>query len=314
MALVRRLVELGRSARAEAKVKTRQPLRRALVASAAYASLGDELRAEVAAELNVERVESFSSAGDLVDHRAKGNFRKLGKRFGKQTPVVAAAIAAADADRAGRAARDRRHGDGRLSTAPVELTADDVIVTERPREGWSVVNEHGETMALDLHLTPELRPGRPGPRGRPAGPGGPQDQRLRGLRPDRCSAGRRRRDRRRRCASTPTWSPARCWRSALSEAADAGDGLAARRRARPGLPDQQGLSARRDSREQPVSRAHAAVSAAQGCRLIRCRVRVRSALAAVPHRAARGGGAASRRRADGVSGTSPSPSPSRARS
>ena len=33
---------------------------------------------------------------------------------------------------------------------------DDVIVSERPREGWSVVNEHGETIALDLHLTPEL--------------------------------------------------------------------------------------------------------------------------------------------------------------
>ena len=31
-----------------------------------------------------------------------------------------------------------------------------MIVTERPREGWSVVNEQGETVALDLELTPEL--------------------------------------------------------------------------------------------------------------------------------------------------------------
>ena len=51
----------------------------------------------MAAELNVVDVESFASAGDLVDHTAKGNFRNLGKRFGKQTPQVAAAIAAADA-------------------------------------------------------------------------------------------------------------------------------------------------------------------------------------------------------------------------
>ena len=49
------------------------------------------------AELNVESVESFASAGDLVDYSAKGNFRALGKRFGKQTPLVAAAIASADA-------------------------------------------------------------------------------------------------------------------------------------------------------------------------------------------------------------------------
>ena len=39
----------------------------------------------------------------------------------------------------------------------VELTADDVIVSERPREGWSVVNDQGETVALDLELDDELR-------------------------------------------------------------------------------------------------------------------------------------------------------------
>ena len=36
------------------------------------------------------------------------------------------------------------------------VTAEEVIVSERPREGWSVVNEQGETVALDLELTPEL--------------------------------------------------------------------------------------------------------------------------------------------------------------
>jgi isoleucyl-tRNA synthetase len=155
MALTRRLVELGRSARSEAKVKTRQPLQRALIPSAAHQQLSPELRAEVAAELNVVDVESFASAGDLVDHTAKGNFRNLGKRFGKQTPQVAAAIAAADATalagsfaRRGTATVDFEGG--------VEVTADDVIISERPREGWSVVNEHGETIALDLRLTPEL--------------------------------------------------------------------------------------------------------------------------------------------------------------
>ena len=154
MELTRRLVELGRSARAEAKVRTRQPLSRALVPSAAFARLTDELKAEIAAELNIERVESFAAAGDLVDYSAKGNFRNLGKRFGKQTPQVAAAIAAANADdlvaalATGRAIVDF---DGGTAIGP-----DDVIVSERPREGWSVINEQGETVALDLELTPEL--------------------------------------------------------------------------------------------------------------------------------------------------------------
>lgn len=159
MDLTRRLVELGRSARSEAKVKTRQPLARALVPSAAHAQLTDELLAEVAAELNVQSVESFRSAGDVVDYSAKGNFRALGKRFGKQTPLVANAIAAADA--AQLSADLQASGTATVTVAElpdpqVQVSADEVIVSERPREGWSVVNEQGETVALDLHITPEL--------------------------------------------------------------------------------------------------------------------------------------------------------------
>jgi isoleucyl-tRNA synthetase len=156
VALARRLVELGRAARADAKVRTRQPLRRALVPSAAWDRLDDELRAEIAEELNVGSVEPLSSAGDLVDHAAKGNFRALGKRFGKRTPLVASAIADADA----AALASSLATDGRavvtVEGEEVEVLTDEVIVSERPREGWSVVNEQGETIALDLELTPEL--------------------------------------------------------------------------------------------------------------------------------------------------------------
>jgi isoleucyl-tRNA synthetase len=157
VALARRLVELGRAARADAKVRTRQPLRRALVASSAHARLSDELRAEVAEELNIGSIEPLSSAGEgLVDFTAKGNFRALGRRFAKQTPVVAAAIAAADA--AALAATLSAEGRATVTVdgQDVEVLPDEVIVSERPREGWSVVNEQGETVALDLELTPEL--------------------------------------------------------------------------------------------------------------------------------------------------------------
>ncbi len=160
VALTERLVELGRSARAEAKVKVRQPLSRVLVPSRAYALLTDELRGEIASELNVQGVESFASAGDLVDYSAKGNFRNLGKRFGKQTPIVAGAIAAADA--AALAESLRESGTATVQVPEidpngVEVTADDVLISERPREGWSVINDQGETVALDLEITPELR-------------------------------------------------------------------------------------------------------------------------------------------------------------
>src|SRR5262249_842845 len=40
---------------------------------------------------------------------------------------------------------------------PVTLSADELVLTESPRTGWSVATEAGETVALDLTITPELR-------------------------------------------------------------------------------------------------------------------------------------------------------------
>lgn len=153
MALVRRLVELGRSARAESKVRTRQPLGRALVGAPGWDSLPGDLRAQVADELNVAVFEPLSAVGaDLVDVQVKANFRALGKRFGSQTPKVAAAIAAMDrVPEAGGSAE--LEVDGRT----VVVTRDDLVVTETPRLGWAVASDSGETVALDLEITPELR-------------------------------------------------------------------------------------------------------------------------------------------------------------
>ena len=156
--MARRVVELGRSARAEAKVRTRQPLSRALVGSAAIADLSPELLQEIADELNVGSVEPLSSAGaDLVEFSAKGNFRELGKRFAKQTPVVAAAIAAADAAALAAALKESGTATVVVDGENVEVGEAEVLLSERPKEGWSVVNEQGETVALDLEVTPELK-------------------------------------------------------------------------------------------------------------------------------------------------------------
>lgn len=151
-AAVRRVVELGRAARSESKMKVRQVLRRILVPSGILDRLSPELIDEIREELNINAVESFRAAGDLVDYSAKGNFRNLGKRFAKQTPLVANAIAAADAaDLAARLAVGPVTLDV-PDVGEVEITAEDVLISERPREGWSVVNEQGETVALDLEL------------------------------------------------------------------------------------------------------------------------------------------------------------------
>lgn len=151
-----RAVELGRAARAESKMKIRQALKRMLVPSTIYDRLTPELVEEIKSELNVVAVETFAAAGDIVDVFAKGNFRALGKRFAKRTPLVAAAIAAADANELATTLRTRGKAEVSVEGEAVEVLSDEVLLSERPREGWSVVNEQGETVALDLEITPEL--------------------------------------------------------------------------------------------------------------------------------------------------------------
>ena len=159
MALVRRIVELGRAARATSGVRTRQPLRRALVSAPGWSDLSLAMRDQVCEELNIQSSDALDSdEAGLVDISMKANFRALGARFGKQTPLVANAITAADA--ASLHASLRNMGTASLEAGElgtVEITPDDVVITETPREGWAVASEGGESVALDLTITDELR-------------------------------------------------------------------------------------------------------------------------------------------------------------
>jgi isoleucyl-tRNA synthetase len=159
MALVRRVVELGRSTRAASGVRTRQPLSRAVVAAPGFAELAAaaadhpgrerELLTEIAAELNVAAVETAGS--DLVEIEVKPNYRALGKRFAKRTPAGAEAVKASpDAP-----------VDGVLTVTvdgeAIALSGDEIVVSESPREGWAVRSEGGLSVGLDTELTDELR-------------------------------------------------------------------------------------------------------------------------------------------------------------
>src|SRR5438105_2985605 len=97
MDAVRRLATLGRAARETVKIPVRQPLGELVAvtpfegpgAVGAVAGLIRELEPLLAAELNVKRVRWAASGDALVTLEAKANFRALGKRFGKATPLAA---------------------------------------------------------------------------------------------------------------------------------------------------------------------------------------------------------------------------------
>ncbi|MFL6137633.1 MAG: isoleucine--tRNA ligase [Frankiaceae bacterium] len=156
MALVRRVVELGRQARAQSGIKNRQPLSWLSVFDLAWQAVPDELRRIACDELNVEGEGPLNALVHVLDTQVKPNFRTLGKRFGSRTKEVAAAITAADPARIAEAA-SRGAVAFELDGEPITLARDDVIISEAPREGYAVASEGGLSVALDTRITPELR-------------------------------------------------------------------------------------------------------------------------------------------------------------
>jgi isoleucyl-tRNA synthetase len=158
MGVAREAVRLGLAARAQAKVKLRQPLRAAIVvADPAERAAIERLADIVREELNVKELRFVSAADELGSLEVKPNYRTLGPRFGKDMPTVAAAIAGLDP---GHVARALREGEPiRISVAghDHDLSAEDLLVSVQPPEGYQVEREGSHAVALELALDDGLR-------------------------------------------------------------------------------------------------------------------------------------------------------------
>ena len=153
-----RAIELGRAARAAAKLKTRQPLAKAVIVAtdgerAEIERVGDLVRAE----LNVKELEFVSEEAELVSYRVKPNYRALGPRFGRAMPQVAAAIEALDPDTATAAAKGERVVGINVDGHEHRLEPDDIVLAMEPLEGYEVESDAGRAVALSLELDDELR-------------------------------------------------------------------------------------------------------------------------------------------------------------
>ncbi len=158
MDAVRRLASLAHGARQDQRLPVRQPLARLQVAvPAAVRGLAlDELLELLRLEVNVKTVEVVGSDAELVRLRAKPNFRSLGKRYGKRTPVIAAAAAGLTAEQL------RGLEQGQTATLEVDGEAasflpEDVVVEREVTSDWLVASDGPFVVALDPHLTDALR-------------------------------------------------------------------------------------------------------------------------------------------------------------
>jgi isoleucyl-tRNA synthetase len=158
MKVARETVRLGLAARGQAKLKVRQPLRAAIVVATDREREAIERLAEIVRdELNVHELRFVSQADELGQVEIKPNYRTLGPRFGKQMPLVAAAVKGLDAAHAASALRAGQSVAISVAGADHELGADDLLVTMKPLAGYQVEREGSHAVALELGIDAELR-------------------------------------------------------------------------------------------------------------------------------------------------------------
>ena len=154
VALVQRMISLGRGARSNARIKVRQPLTSVVLIPRTERERDalERLAGQIAEELNVKRVEVAADAGDRLRYRLRPNLPALGPRFGSELGRVREAIEQTDA---AELVRRMRAGQP-LDLGGFELGAADVLVAVEPADGWTAAEDAGYAALLDTTITPEL--------------------------------------------------------------------------------------------------------------------------------------------------------------
>ena len=157
MTHIRTLARHGRAAREEAGIRVRQPLAKMIcvVPGASPGSL-EPLLPLLLTELNVKAVTIATSGDALVTLSAKPNYRTLGKKFGKLTPLAGTAIDALSSD----SLRAFERGEPlaiSVGGESRELAPDDLVITRHAAGDLVVSGEGGYLVAIDPVIPPGLR-------------------------------------------------------------------------------------------------------------------------------------------------------------
>ncbi len=151
------IVEQGRALRSQYKLKNRQPLFRMFVVCDDQGLLADiqMLKGLIVDELNVREIEFSTDVSTLATIRARPNFRRLGSKLG---PLMKQAVPLIDRLTDQQIAEISR-GEPLavvLDGKTIRLTAKDIEIVRRPKEGMAVSAEGSLVVGLDTQLNSDL--------------------------------------------------------------------------------------------------------------------------------------------------------------
>ncbi len=158
MATVQKAVSMGHSLRNQFNIKNRQPLAAvALVTrNAEEKKVLAEMEDAIREELNVKKVVFHDREDELVEYKAKANFKVLGKELGGLMKAAATKIAALGQEEI-QSILDGSKLALDVEGKSVDLTEEKIIVERIEKEGLKVVNDGTLTVGLETNITDELK-------------------------------------------------------------------------------------------------------------------------------------------------------------
>ena len=146
------------SLRKKEMIKVRQPLQRIMIPV-----LDEVQKAEIRAvedliksEVNVKEIQLIDNASGILVKQAKPNFKTLGPKFGKEMKSVVDVInnlTSEDISTLERESKLTVDVNGKMT----KLVSEYVIITSQDIEGWLVASNKNITVALDVHISEELK-------------------------------------------------------------------------------------------------------------------------------------------------------------
>ena len=155
---LRKVVELGRSARNKAELKIRQPL-----AELCFHLDDNELvefildqQSIVLDELNVKIIKWVDNSNILIERKVKPNLPVIGKENGQYLPEIKEALVAMDDNEILHDLNSTGEVTLQLQSDALVLTRDAFLIGTRSKKGFTAESDKGITVALTTKLTEEL--------------------------------------------------------------------------------------------------------------------------------------------------------------
>lgn len=158
MELAQKITSLTRFLREKSNLKVRQPLNRILIPilNSEFRRDIQKVQSIIIEEINVKSIEFIEDENnDIIRKSAKANFKVIGKKFGKNTQLVANAIKELNNE---QIAFIEKAGNYTLviDNNNYEINIEDIEISSEDIEGWLVASEEGITVALDTTLDQQL--------------------------------------------------------------------------------------------------------------------------------------------------------------